>query len=147
MSASLEESVGSRCRGSDMGIFLHHVRLMSITPVPAWIDSAPGSGPMLRRMEYSIAAFGRLAGVSVKTLRHYERLGLLVPRRTRARYRRYSVQDLQRLERVLALKTLGLSLNEVNALLDGRAVPLHEHRAALEAKRARLDRAIDAIHA
>jgi DNA-binding transcriptional MerR regulator len=39
---------------------------------------------------YSTSAFARLAGVTVKMLRHYERIGLLTPKRTGSRYRRYS---------------------------------------------------------
>src|SRR3977135_484699 len=72
-------------------------------------------------MSYSIRAFAALAGVTVKTLRHYERQGLLAPPRSRAGYRRYTVRDLGQLEGILALKSLGLSLKQIAALADNRA--------------------------
>jgi MerR family transcriptional regulator, thiopeptide resistance regulator len=46
-----------------------------------------------------------LAGVSVRALHHYDRLGLLKPRRTEARYRLYCNRDLERLEQIVALRT------------------------------------------
>jgi len=67
-------------------------------------------------MTYSIGAFAGLAGVTVKTLHYYERRGLLAPRRTRAGYRRYTLKDLARLERIIALKKLGLPLKEIARL-------------------------------
>ncbi len=73
-------------------------------------------------MSYSIRAFAELAGVTVKTLRHYERHGLLAPKRSRAGYRRYTIRDLARLDRILALKSLGLSLKQIAALVDDRAL-------------------------
>ena len=96
---------------------------------------------------YSTSAFAELTGVSVKALRHYERLGLLAPKRTRARYRRYAHGDLQQIERILALKSLGLSLTAIKTLLKRGAIGLRAHRAVLEDKRARLDRAIAALDA
>ena len=95
---------------------------------------------------YSTHAFAELTGVTVKALRHYERVGLLAPQRTRARYRRYALADLQRVDRILALKSLGLSLTAIKTLLKGGPVGLRAHRATLEDKRARLDRAIAALH-
>jgi DNA-binding transcriptional MerR regulator len=66
---------------------------------------------------YSTSAFATLAGITVKSLRHCERLGLLTPQRNAAGYRRYSMADLQSLERILALKSLGLPLGAVKTLL------------------------------
>ena len=94
---------------------------------------------------YSIAAFARLTGVTVKMLRHYERIGLLTPKRTSAEHRRYSMRDLQSLERIIALKSLGLPLARIKTLLRGGLVSLSAHRETLEDKRARLDRAINAL--
>src|SRR3954463_723942 len=94
---------------------------------------------------YSIHQFARLAGVTVKALRHYDRLGVLTPARTRARYRRYSVDDLARLDRVLALKTLGLSLAAIKRASKGTDLRLHSHREALERTRCRIDTAIAAL--
>jgi DNA-binding transcriptional MerR regulator len=94
---------------------------------------------------YATSAFARLAGVTVKALRHYERYGLLRPRRTASGYRQYGLADLQRLERVLALRSLGLPLVTVKTLFARPATSLRGHREKLEARRARLDRAIDAL--
>jgi DNA-binding transcriptional MerR regulator len=94
---------------------------------------------------YSTHQFAELTGVSVKALRHYERVGLLAPRRTRARYRRYAVGDLQRIERILALKSLGLSLKAIKTLLTRGPVGLRAHCESLVETRARLDRAISTL--
>jgi len=95
---------------------------------------------------YSTRAFAELTGVTVKALRHYERMGLLGPIRTRARYRRYAFADLQQIERILALKSLGLSLTSIKLVLKRGPVGLEAHRALLEDRRARLNRAIAALH-
>ena len=95
---------------------------------------------------YSTRAFAELTGVTVKALRHYERMGLLGPMRTRARYRRYAHADLQQIERILALKSLGLSLTSIKLVLKRGPVGLEAHRAVLEDRRARLNRAIAALH-
>jgi DNA-binding transcriptional MerR regulator len=70
---------------------------------------------------YSVRAFAELAGVTIKTLHHYERRGLLAPRRSRAGYRRYTIKDLARLERIIALKSLGLPLKEIARLKGSRS--------------------------
>src|SRR5258706_125152 len=85
------------------------------------VDPCPRGRAQADRMSYSIRAFAALAGVTVKTLRHYERHGLLAPPRSRAGYRRYTVRDLGQLEGILALKSLGLSLKQIAALAHDRA--------------------------
>jgi DNA-binding transcriptional MerR regulator len=94
---------------------------------------------------YTIQQFARLADVTVKALRHYERLELLVPARTTSHHRRYAVTDLSRLERVLTLRTFGLPLATIRAVLDGDLHPVPARLATLMDLRARLDRAIDAL--
>ena len=59
---------------------------------------------------YQVHEFAELAGVAVKALHHYDRLRLLTPRRTKAGYRVYTELDLERLEQIVALKFLGLSV-------------------------------------
>jgi predicted transcriptional regulator YdeE/DNA-binding transcriptional MerR regulator len=90
-----------------------------------------------------IGDFARLARVSVKTLRHYQKLGLLKPawvdRFTGYRY--YTLDQLPQLNRILALKDLGFSLEEVQRLLrDDLAVA--EMRGMLRLKRAELERSV-----
>jgi DNA-binding transcriptional MerR regulator len=61
----------------------------------------------------------RLAGVTVRTLHHYDRIGLLSPSaRTAAGYRVYTAADLDRLQAVLVYRELGFPLEQVAALLD-----------------------------
>ena len=55
---------------------------------------------------YRTAAFAALAGVTPRALRHYDRLGLLKPRRTTAGYRIYTERDLETLEEIVALNSL-----------------------------------------
>ena len=90
-----------------------------------------------------------MAGVTVRTLHHYDRLGLLRPARSGAGYRVYRERDLERLEQIVALKFLGLRLKQIRELLDRDAqdlpAALHAQLAALEDKRRMLDRAIQAI--
>ena len=98
---------------------------------------------------YQVHQFAELAGVTVKALHHYDRLGLLKPKRTDAGYRLYTLVDLERLEQIVALKFLGLPLKQIKAVLDRGAVELavalHMQRKALEDKQRQLGRAIQAI--
>jgi DNA-binding transcriptional MerR regulator len=98
---------------------------------------------------YRVHEFSERAGVTVKALHHYDRLGLLKPRRTESGYRIYVDRDLERLEQIVALKFIGLPLKEIKALLDRDALQLPAalrlQRAELEEKRRLLDRAIAAI--
>lgn len=98
---------------------------------------------------YRVHEFAERAGVTVKALHHYDRLGLLKPRRTDAGYRVYADGDLERLEQIVALKFLGLSLKQIKVVLNRRALPLAEtlrlQREVLYEQRRRLDRAIRAI--
>ena len=94
--------------------------------------------------------FANLAGVTVRTLHHYDRLGLLKPRRTDSGYRLYRESDMERLEQIVALKFLGVPLKQIGPLLNaatpGLRTALRMQRHALEEKRSLLDRAIRAIH-
>ncbi|WP_440068002.1 MerR family transcriptional regulator [Streptosporangium sp. OZ121] len=69
---------------------------------------------------WRIGQLARMTGVSERTLRHYHRIGLLMPAATdRATgYRRYGVAELSRLEHIRALRRLGLSLRQIPDLLD-----------------------------
>jgi DNA-binding transcriptional MerR regulator len=93
--------------------------------------------------------FARLSGVTVRALHHYDRLGLLRPRRSAAGYRLYGDREMARLEQIVALKFIGIPLQQIRTLLDRKDRPLVEalgaQRRALEEKRQWLDRAIAAI--
>ena len=103
---------------------------------------------------FRIQEFAKLAGVTVRALHHYDRLKLLSPaHRSERGYRLYCHEDLGRLERILVLRFLGLSLREIAALLNtpvGRGaeqltVTLARQRAALGERRDGLDRVLRAI--
>ncbi|HLK68145.1 MAG TPA: MerR family transcriptional regulator [Bryobacteraceae bacterium] len=98
---------------------------------------------------YRIQEFAELAGVTVRTLHHYDHIRLLRPRRTSAGYRVYGIADLERLEQIVALRFLGLPLKQIQLLLDREALALPEalrlQRSVLEQKRCLLDRAIEVI--
>jgi DNA-binding transcriptional MerR regulator len=69
---------------------------------------------------FSVGEVSAQTGLTVRTLHHYDELGLLTPQqRTYAGHRRYGQADLERLYRIVALRRLGLSLDEVAAALDG----------------------------
>ena len=75
---------------------------------------------------YKAQEFAERAGVTVRTLHHYDRLGLLSPSgRTEAGYRLYGDRDLVRLEQILALKFIGFPLREIRRLLkrDAKDLP------------------------
>jgi DNA-binding transcriptional MerR regulator len=94
--------------------------------------------------------FAERAGVTVRTLHHYDRLGLLKPSgRTLAGYRLYGEKDLARLQQVLTLKFIGLPLKQIKGLLGGRTFDLAEtlrlQREVVQARRRQLDLALAAI--
>ena len=66
---------------------------------------------------FRIREFAQLAGLTPRALRHYDRVGLLKPKRTRAGYRAYSAGDLERLEQIVALKFLGIPLRKIGLLI------------------------------
>jgi MerR family transcriptional regulator, thiopeptide resistance regulator len=70
-------------------------------------------------VSYPVGAVAELAGVTVRTLHHYDRIGLLSPRgRSGAGYRQYGEADLERLQQILFYRELGFSLEEIAAILD-----------------------------
>jgi DNA-binding transcriptional MerR regulator len=84
-----------------------------------------------------VGAFARLAQVSVRTLHHYDEVGLLRPAHVDADtgYRWYTAEQLHRLNRVLALRDLGFPLAEIRDIVDDR-VSLDELRGMLRLRRA-----------
>ncbi|MFI2372440.1 MerR family transcriptional regulator [Streptomyces sp. NPDC018833] len=70
-------------------------------------------------MSHSVGEVARFAGVTVRTLHHYDEIGLLSPGgRSHAGHRRYDDADLDRLQQILFYRELGFPLDEVAALLD-----------------------------
>jgi len=88
---------------------------------------------------FKIGEFSRFSQVTVKTLRHYDNLGLLKPAKVHrfTGYRYYSASQLLRLNRILALKDLGLSLDQIAQLLEGDLSP-DQIRGMLRLKQAEI---------
>ncbi|EXG79352.1 MerR family transcriptional regulator [Cryptosporangium arvum] len=79
-------------------------------------------------MSWSVGQVAKEAGVTVRTLHHYDEIGLLTPsERTNTGYRRYSYVDLERLQRILAYRQLGFGLEEIAAILDDSSVDPIDH--------------------
>ena len=77
----------------------------------------------------NVGEVAALAGVTVRTLHHYDRIGLLSPSgRTTSGYRQYSAADLDRLHQVLVYRELGFGLEEVATLLDAEDPAEHLRR-------------------
>jgi DNA-binding transcriptional MerR regulator len=84
----------------------------------SWLNRRHGGGKN-RRMRYRIGQFADLSGVSKKTLRFYDQIGLLRPCRTDVRtgYRLYTPEQLEHLAAIRALKELGASLREIREVI------------------------------
>lgn len=97
-------------------------------------------------MERSISDVARMAGVTSRTLRHYDDIGLLHPARVAANgYRWYGRTELLRLQRILLLRELGVPLPRIRQVLDGdtdELTSLRRHRDDLAAERGRLDQVL-----
>ncbi len=94
-----------------------------------------------------IGDFSRLSQVSVDTLRYYDSLGLLKPTQVDplTGYRYYAYQQLGRLNRILALKDLGLSLEQISAMLTGE-VSAEQLQGMLKLKRAEIEQHLNDEH-
>ncbi|QNL42492.1 MerR family transcriptional regulator [Streptococcus sp. NSJ-72] len=76
---------------------------------------------------YQIKEAAQLSGISVKTLYHYDKIGLLIPQKSANGYRIYSESDLERLQIILFYKYLGFSLKEIAELLSQQEQELLPH--------------------
>jgi DNA-binding transcriptional MerR regulator len=77
---------------------------------------------------YTVGDVARIAGVTVRTLHHYDEIGLLSPsHRLPNGYRRYATSDLERLQRIRTYRALGMDLPAIAAILDDPAVDEIDH--------------------
>lgn len=92
---------------------------------------------------FSIGAFSHITRVTPRQLRHYEELGLFRPERIdpETGYRFYSAQQLPRLNRIMALKDLGLSLTQILRLLD-EPISAEEIRGMLALRKAQVEQTL-----
>lgn len=101
-------------------------------------------------MGYSVGQVAGFAGVTVRTLHHYDEIGLLSPSgRSGAGHRRYDDADLDRLQRILFYRELGFPLEEIAVLLDDPQSDPREHlrrqHALLTDRIARLQQMAEAV--
>lgn len=95
--------------------------------------------------EMRVGELARRTGLTVRTLHHWDQVGLLRPgRRTPAGHRLYGPDDIQRLLRILSLRSLGLGLKEIGILLSDRSRTLEAvlrlHREKVRSQRILLER-------
>ena len=95
--------------------------------------------PAADRGVYGISVASELSGISEQSLRLYERQGLLTPARSAGGTRRYSADDLLRLQRISELVAAGVNLAGIDRILS-----LEDRNAALDEQNVSLKRDIDA---
>ena len=97
------------------------------------------------------AEAARRMQITIKTLRHYERRGLLKPRRTAKGWRVYGREDVARLKQILAFKAMGFRLTQIARLLeaspDALALALAGQELELKSQIKQLNGALDAVRA
>lgn len=101
-------------------------------------------------MEYGIRELAQMSGVTARTLRWYDRIGLLKPARVGENgYRFYSGAEVNRLQHILFYRELGVELDQIKRLLDDptfdRMAALRGHLAVLEEKRGQIDAMIASV--
>ncbi|MFC5835376.1 MerR family transcriptional regulator [Nonomuraea insulae] len=101
-------------------------------------------------MSFSVGQVARLAGITVRTLHHYDEIGLLTPgERTHAGYRRYTDADLTRLQQILLYRELGFPLDDIAVILDEPRIDdlthLRRQHELLTRKAERLHEVITAV--
>jgi len=101
-------------------------------------------------MEYSIKELAQLAGISTRTLRYYNEIGLLEPARvTGAGYRKYGTEQVDMLQQILFFRELGVALENIREIMMredfDRARALEHHWEALVVKREQLDALIQTV--
>jgi DNA-binding transcriptional MerR regulator len=95
----------------------------------------------MEQMMFKIGDFAKLGHISVRMLRHYDKLGLLKPSHTDrfTSYRYYTIDQLARLHRIVALNGLGLTLQQIADLLgEDNQLPVDQLRGMLKLRQAEL---------
>ena len=103
-------------------------------------------------MHYKISELAELAGISSRTLRHYDEVGLLKPRRLKeSNYRIYDENQVNELQHILILKEMGFELNQIMTMIKDlseskRMKMLEEHLLTLEHKKNQIERIIHNVN-
>lgn len=95
-------------------------------------------------MEYTVQKLGQLAGISTRTLRYYDEIGLLKPAHINSSgYRIYGSAEIDKLQQILFYRELGVNLDQIKEIMTSdtfdRSIALKEHREKLLEKRTQLD--------
>lgn len=100
-------------------------------------------------MEYTVQRLASLAGVSARTLRYYDSIGLLKPRRISNGYRIYGANEVDRLQQILFYRELGMELADINHILSDpgfdHVQALKQHKQQLLLQRRRIDSLLQSV--
>lgn len=109
----------------------------------------PTSNSTLQEQTYTVGQMAHLSGVSVRTLHHYEDLGLLCPLHASNGYRTYTSDDVARLQQILLYKEFGLELSIIKAMLDAPDFnvrkALAQHLESLQERKQQLETLIATV--
>ena len=102
-------------------------------------------------MEYTINKLARMSGISSRTLRHYDDIGLLKPLRTSStKYRIYGDKEIDKLQQILFYKELGLGLGDIKDILDkenfNQLEAMEEHLQSLYGRRQQIEKLIENVN-
>ncbi len=102
-------------------------------------------------MEYTVQKLSQMAGITTRTLRYYDEIGILKPARTNSSgYRIYGQKEVDRLQQILFYKELGVSLESIKDIVTAptfdEIITLREHREKLLEKRAQLNQLITNVN-
>lgn len=100
-------------------------------------------------MEYTIANLARLSGVTTRTLRYYDQIGLLCPTRVSNGYRIYGKKEVDRLQQILFYREMGVELKQIGEILDhpdfNQEKALEEHLSRLLKEKIRINALIQNV--
>lgn len=102
-------------------------------------------------MKYSISRLSKLAGVSSRTLRYYEEIGLLLPREKGDNgYRYYYSRQVDRLQQIMFYRSFDMELDDIKNILNSddfnQVTALESHLVKLENQKAKINRLIDSVN-
>ena len=97
----------------------------------------------------TVGEVSKLAGITVRTLQYYDRIGLLCPRRSDSGYRMYSADDMQRLQEISKYKKMDIALEKIRMLLDDehcdKKAIFSEHLRELERRKGDVQSKIEMV--
>lgn len=99
--------------------------------------------------QYSVGTLANMAGISVRTLHHFEAQGLLHPKRLANGYRVYGTTETNRLQQILLYREMGVSLSDIRQILDDpsfdQKAVLIQHLKELQARKIHIERLIKSV--